>query len=1068
MIKCPGCGEENPPKFKLCGYCGTPLHAAGPAPLPAKEIRKTVTLLFTDLKESTALGERLDSEALHEVKERYFKAMAAEIQRHGGKIEKYIGDAIMAVFGLPRAHEDDALRAVRAAVGMKEALGTVNADLKKRFGVELANRTGVNTGEVVASDDPTADQKLATGDAVNVTARLEAAAPANEIYIGETTYALVRDAVDVEAVEPLTLKGKSEPVPAFRLVRAHGQDGTVRRHDAPVVGRETELAKLLAAWEKSVASRRVFLVTVIGDAGIGKTRLLRELIERLGDDVRVVSGRCLPYGDGITFWPLREMVVAAAGVGPRDTPEIAREKLLACVRDADIADRLASAAGFGATQFPLPEINWAARKFLQTLAEDRPVLAMFDDLHWAEPAFLDLIGNLLETIENAQVLLVATARHDLLEERAQWSQSERAARLALQPLGPAALAQMVTSLLGSSGLGEDLIKRIVGAAEGNPLYVEQMLSMLKDSGALRQADDGGWVVAEAGADITVPPTIQALLAARLDKLERTERAAAEPAAVIGVEFAQPAVASLAPAPVKDSIDKHLEALSRKQFIRPSRSTTAEHVYRFHNYLVREAVYNGLLKRTRANFHVEFVRWADAVNAEVDRAQEFEAILGYHLEQAYKYLGELGPHDEAGIEIGRDAARRLASAGRRALARGDRHAAANLLQRAGSLLPSEDSQRVELLPELGESLMALGSFDDARGVLKEARVLADRLGKARVKAASQLVEMAVRMHGGLKGEDREDALPAAPELIPLLERDSAHNELATAWRLIAQVHGMAGRYKMASEAAERSVSYARTAGNERLVAKIGNIFADTALLGATPVRQAIVQCEQLIADGLTDRQVECKVMCILAQLRAMNGELETARALYRQGRAGLRDLGQGVLAASTGIDVALVELLGGDLGLAEREIRADIDFLAKAGASYYLSTMNGLLARLVRDQGREQEALALSKIAEEGADDEDFDSQALWRATRAPILARAGDLSTAEELARTAVELVRRSEAPMLQAEALIELANVMKVAGRPTEAYAAIEDALTLCEAKGNLVSAALCRAFAAGLPGPR
>ncbi|HEY6135707.1 MAG TPA: adenylate/guanylate cyclase domain-containing protein, partial [Rubrivivax sp.] len=251
MINCPSCGEENPPKFRLCGYCGTPL-APAPAALPVREMRKTVTMIFSDLKDSTALGERLDSEALHEVKNRYFDAMAADITRHGGKIEKYIGDAIMAVFGLPRAHEDDALRAVRAADDMRKTLTRINEDLMKRYGVALANRTGVNTGEVVANDDDKADQKLATGDAVNVAARLEQAAPVNEIYLGETTYQLVRDAVEVEAVEPLALKGKTEKVAAYRLVAARGLDGYARRQDTKIVGRDDELAALHAAYRQVV------------------------------------------------------------------------------------------------------------------------------------------------------------------------------------------------------------------------------------------------------------------------------------------------------------------------------------------------------------------------------------------------------------------------------------------------------------------------------------------------------------------------------------------------------------------------------------------------------------------------------------------------------------------------------------------------------------------------------------------------------------------------------------------------------------------------------------------------
>ena len=319
MINCPKCGEENPPKFRLCGYCGAPLVAA-PAPLPVREMRKTVTLIFSDLKDSTALGERLDSEALHEVKERYFSAMSAEITRHGGKIEKFIGDAIMAVFGLPRRTRTTrcAPSAPRPACARRWRRSTPNC--RRTTASTLGNRTGVNTGEVVANDDPTADQKLATGDAVNVAARLEQAAPVNEIYIGETTYRLVRDAVEVEAVEPLQLKGKAEKVPAYRLVSAKGLDGYARRQDTPIVGRDEELAALNAAYREVCEGRAVRLVTVIGEAGQGKSRLVREVVDRIAADARVLRGRCLPYGDGITFWPLVGMVREAAGIRDDDSP----------------------------------------------------------------------------------------------------------------------------------------------------------------------------------------------------------------------------------------------------------------------------------------------------------------------------------------------------------------------------------------------------------------------------------------------------------------------------------------------------------------------------------------------------------------------------------------------------------------------------------------------------------------------------------------------------------------------------------------------------------------------------
>jgi class 3 adenylate cyclase/tetratricopeptide (TPR) repeat protein len=1061
MIRCPSCSEENPPRFRLCGYCGAPLTAV--ESLPAHEVRKTVTLIFSDLKDSTALGERLDSEALHEVKERYFSAMAAEIKRHGGKIEKYIGDAIMAVFGLPRAHEDDALRAVRAAIGMQSVLRGLNESLSARFGVVLANRTGVNTGEVVAVDDPTADQKLATGDAVNVTARLEQAAPANEIYIGEVTYRLVRDAVKAEPVEPLTLKGKSQPVAAFRLIGVHGQEGNVRRQDTPVVGRDEELTALQNTWTTVVTARRVHLVTVLGDAGIGKSRLVRELMDRVGSGARIVCGRCLAYGDGITFWPLREMVVSACAIHDEDSPEVAREKLLACTGDADIADRMASATGLSAAPFPLHELYWGVRRFMQVLAAQGPVLALFDDIHWAEPAFLDLLESLLETIGDAPVLLIATSRRDLLEERPQWGEREHSERLLLRALGDVAAAQVVTNLLGAAGLPAELMRRIVNAAEGNPLYVEQMLAMLLETGAVRQVGTQ-WISVHAHADIAVPPTIQALLEARLDNLQRGERATAEPAAVIGMEFPQPAVASLAKPRLRTGIEEQLAALSRKNFIRPMTSVDPEPRYRFDHHLVRDTVYNGLLKRARATLHIEFVRWADQVNADSDRGLEFEEILGYHLEQAYRYLNELGPIDDDGAAIGRDGARRLASAGRRAFGRGDTHAAASLLRRAIGLLSEDDPARVPLLPELGEVLIELGNFPEARTVLAEAKALAERNKNRRIAASAQLFEMRVRLFSSEPGDWGEATLRMAEEAIPLFQSEEAHPELARTWRLIGLVHGIAARYGQSTDAVSQSMTYARLASDERLIARNATGLSSSTLLGPTPVPDAIALCEQLIADGLSDRQAESKTLCTLAQLHAMNAEFDKARALYRRGRDLLRELGQGVNAASTGIDLLMVELLAGDLATAEREVMPDYEFLTHAGETYFLSTMAALLSRVVRDQGRDPEALMFSKIAEETAAADDIDSQALWRSIRAPILARVGDLTEAETLARSAVELSQQSDAPQLRADTLFELATVLMVAHRIEEAREAVAGAIGIYQAKGDVVSTARATAWAASL----
>ncbi|HSC00149.1 MAG TPA: adenylate/guanylate cyclase domain-containing protein, partial [Burkholderiaceae bacterium] len=818
MIRCPGCGEENPPKFRLCGYCGTPLAAAA-APLPAHEVRKTVTIVFSDLKGSTALGEHLDAEALHEVKERYFNAMAAEISRHGGKIEKYIGDAIMAVFGLPRAHEDDALRAVRAAVGMQGALARVNADLLAHYGVTLANRTGVNTGEVVANDDPGANQKLATGDAVNVAARLEQAAPENQIYLGDVTYRLVRDAVEVEPVEPLELKGKAQRVPAYRLVSAQGLDGNLRRSDTTIVGRDAELAELARVYREVIDGNVVRMVTVIGDAGVGKSRLVHEVVSRITAGATVLRGRCLAYGDGITFWPLRAML-GAAGIRDDDKPDQAQAKLVAFIGDRDVVDRVAAATGLSSGNFPLHEIYWAARKLLEILAAQGPVVALVDDIHWAEPAFLDLLEHVLSTSSGFPILLLATARHDLLEERAQWGEQPGALRLVLKPLDDEAAAQVVSNLLGSTGLPSDVMARIVRTAEGNPLYVEQLLSMLIDRGALIEAD-GRWIRGSAAADFEVPPTIHALLEARLDQLGRAERATVEPAAVIGLEFAQEALSALAPDAVRPVLGEHLSTLQRKQFVHLSLAVDASARYRFHHQLVRDTVYNGLLKRARAQLHITFVRWADKINAERDRALEFEEILGYHLEQAHGYLKELGPLDDQGVALGRDAGRRLSSSARRVFARGDLHAATNLFLRAIALYPADDRDRLALMPDYAEALTGLGNFAQARSVLADALELAR--GDVRLQASCRVIGFIIDFYSGEQSADwGRETLRVIDELVPPLEALQAHQQLANAWRLVMGIHSLSGRYGLAAEAAARSTQYARMAGNAQLVTKIGSV------------------------------------------------------------------------------------------------------------------------------------------------------------------------------------------------------------------------------------------------------
>jgi len=1046
MITCPNCGEQNPERFRLCGFCGTLLAPTS----AAAEVRKTVTILFSDLKGSTALGETLDSEALREVMSRYFDAMRAEIERHGGLVEKYIGDAVMAVFGLPTLHEDDALRAVRAAHGMRGALARFNDALEASIGIRLANRTGVHTGEVVAGD-PSAGQRLVTGDPVNTAARLEQAAPANEVLIGELTYSLVRDAVEVEPVAPLELKGKAERVPAYRLIAVRGDEGRARRQDMPLVGRQAELAVLRASYQQATGTRTPTLLTVVGDAGVGKSRLIREFVDAVAGHATVVHGRCLSYGEGITFWPLVEIIRGAAEIHEDDPPPVARLKLRGLVADPDVAARIASIAGLNATPFPLPELHWGARRLLELLADRQPLVVVVDDLHWAEPAFLDFVEHVLDAAAGAPILLLATARHDLLEARPAWGDRETASHLALAPLSETDSGQIVENLLGQSGLPESVRRQIVAAAEGNPLFVEQMLTMLIESGALRNVE-GRWVRLDESGDISVPPTIQALLAARLDQLGRDERAVIEPASVVGLEFAEPAVAELAPEAVRPEIARHLASLERRRLVRAeASSSTGEHGYRFQHLLIRDAAYNGMLKRARATLHERFVAWADRANAQVDRGVEFEEILGYHLEQAYRYLGELGPLDAHGIEVGRDAAGRLTNAGRRAFARGDMHAAANLFGRAAGVLPADDPDRLALLPDLAETLIEQGRFDEAIAVLDEASAAAEERWDERLGAHAELMRLLVDQYRGGGDDFSGRALRAAGEAEPVFARAGDEEGLVKVWRVRFGARMMVGSYDEATNAAAQIIEHARAAGDARHERRGGYLYAQTALTGPTPVDEAIARCESVVARSADDRRTEGLVLVVLGELRAMRGQFDVARDAYESGRDMLEELGRSLLSSSTSVNGWRIEFLAGDLAAAERELLRDYERLAEMGEQFLLSTVAARLATVLVTAGRTDEAAAFVATAQEASAPDDVEAQALWRGAKARQLATMNSLDEAVTLATEAVELLRRTDSPVFLADALVDLGEVLKAAGRSTDARTPLREAMDLYSAKGSL-----------------
>jgi class 3 adenylate cyclase/tetratricopeptide (TPR) repeat protein len=1046
MQVCPSCGEENPDRFRLCGMCGQRL-----APeTPTQEVRKTVTIVFSDLKGSTSLGERLDSESLREVLHHYFSEMQAVLERHGGTVEKYIGDAIMAVFGLPVLHEDDALRAVRAAAEMQETLVVVNERLERTHGVRLENRTGVNTGEVVAGD-VTQGHRLVTGDAVNVAARLEQNAPAMEVLVGESTYRLVKGAVTVDPVEPLELKGKSEPMPAYRLISVSRDEGVARRHDTPIVGRDRELAILADTLAEARESRRCRVVTVVAPAGVGKSRLLQEFLQRSSATATHLRGRCLSYGDGITFWPLAEMARAAAGIDNDDSFEVAASRLTTLLGDAhhDVTERIAAAIGLSERTFPVQETFWAARRMFELVGRDRPLVLLVDDIHWAEQTFLDLVSYLAESITDTPVVLLCSARPELLHEHPDFAEGATGAIIRLEPLSEEDSSRVVENLLGQTGVDPRVQERITHAAEGNPLFVEQMLSMLIDDGLLQHDADGWTLVSDLGS-FEIPPTINALLSARLDRLGPVERAVIERGAVIGQVFFRGAVEDLAPDGVREHVGDSLARLTVKELIGADESSFAgQEAFRFVHILVRDAAYRGLLKRARADLHVRFVDWLERVAP--DRVLEFEEIRGYHLEVAYRILTELASADDRAREVGSRGARYLASAGTRALSRGDMQAAANLLRRAAEILPPEDAEAPRLLLQAGEAMIEAGDFGPAERAVTEVLARSQELHDSVLEENARMMFLQLRSSTAPESVDIEAEVTRA---LPLLEDLGDHEGLARAWQLLTMVHWEACRWGTAETTAQRMIEHARKAGNRMLEDRVRPALATCALYGPRPVDSAIDLCEELLATAGDDRKGEATTRLALAHLEAMRGDFDRARELYRASRASLEELGWNAQAAVTSISSGPIEMLAGDPVAAERELRRDLGSLDAMGEKYYRSTTAGFLAEALYRLGRLEESGRYATMCEELAAPDDVSSQFLWRCVRGKVLAREGRFEEGERLVREALALIGATEEPDSQATALMDLAEVLRLAGRSEESSAAAEEARRVFERKGDVVGA--------------
>ncbi len=998
---CHACGEENPDGFRFCGACGASL-----APATTREVRKTVTVVFCDVSGSTALGERLDPEALRRTMGRYFEEIRLIVERHGGTVEKFVGDAAMAVFGIPVAHEDDALRAVRAVAEMRERLERLGEELS----VALSFRTGVNTGEVVAGEGET----LVTGDAVNVAARLEQAAAPGEILIGTETLALVRDAVSVEAVEPLELKGKSEAVPAFRLLAVDMEAAAfARRLDAPLVGRARELARLRSDFESVVSERSCHMFTLLGPAGVGKSRLVAEFLAGPGAAADVLHSRCLHYGEDITYWPLVEILLAT-GTEP------------------------------GAIIGSSPaETQLAFRKLVESRAAERPQILVLDDIQWAEPVFLDLIEHMADWARDAPIFLLCVARPELLELRPGWGGGKlNATTILLEALSGEDCEVLISRLARGAPLSHDVRRRILQAADGNPLFIEEMLATVSE--------------VEDGAEIVVPPTIQALLQSRLDRLGAGERDMIGRGAVEGQVFHRGTVFELAPELERAEVPTHLLSLVRKEMIRPDQPTFPdEEAFRFRHLLIRDAAYDSLPKETRAELHERFADWLDRHAALVEQ----DEIVAYHLERAYRNRAELDSADPRLDALARRTATRLSVAGRGALDRGDYSAACGLLERATALLPRGDSQRLDTVLKLSWPLIQSGRVGDAHTFAAE---LADS-PEARFAAFGQLLrELAAGYEGAFDSDRVQSAIASAKRVFGDLEDD-----IGLAW--IAALEGMdhwfALRSVAAAEAMARVVQSAHAAGDGWLdewtrILRIGPISA-----GPSHVDGAVIEVRAMLAEAVGPLE-RAELDWVLGKLLAMRGEIEAAREYSRRAIDAKREAGVLVKAAAGSTLAAFIEEHAGDLEAAERLLREGVAELERLGALAYLGTTALALAGILAARGKYAEASELCAELRERLNEDDLVDVIGLNGLQGFLAARAGDHDEGERLTAAAVELATGIDFYDEKARAFEWRARTLALLGRPEEARTAAETVLSIYESKGDRPAAAAARGLLDSLSG--
>jgi class 3 adenylate cyclase/tetratricopeptide (TPR) repeat protein len=1008
-----------------------------------RETRKMVTVLFIDAVSSTTLGEQMDPESLRAVLTRYFDVMGEAIGAHGGVVEKFIGDAVLAVFGEPTVHEDDALRACRAALDINRRLAELEPTIRADLGVAFEWRMGINTGPVLAGE-VVSGQRIVTGDAVNVAARLEAAAAPGEILIGAVTYALVRDAVRAEPVAALALKGKSEPVPAWRLLGVEeASHRRTRPQEAPLVGRQRPLRMLEDAFSAAVDERVCHLFTVLGMAGVGKSRLVEEFVGELGDQAAVATGRCLAYGSGITYWPVAEAL--RDGIANFEAEEKAEAGLAAVLGGEPEADRLTAAVGsllgMNTEAHDQEELFWAVRKTFEALARRQPLVLVLDDIHWGEPTFLDLVEHIANWTRDAPILLIAIARIELLETRPQWGGGKRwSTTVQLEPLSEVQSEELVASLLGHAEVPAGFRARIGQAAEGNPLFVEELLAKLIDDGFLRRTESG-WAATGDLRDIAMPPTIQAVLAARLDGLGSEERTVIERAAVEGTTFHRGAVTALVPEAMREEIPDRLANLVRMELVRVEKAAFPEaEAYRFRHVLVRDAAYEGLAKQTRSQLHEGVARWLEAVVG--DRLLEYEEIIAYHLEQAYRYRIELGPRDGAAAELAIRAGTMLAQAARRAEARGDIGASVDLMGRAADLLPPTAERRL-LVAQVAPNLLFAGDGPRAESlladVIAESEEAADERSAAWARLGLLFVQSSTQSTAASEYTRKAEIIRDRLQELGDAEGAQQAELLAALGRFVIGRAGEGGARAEAVLASVPSSSSGSLANRARIIRAIAAMAGPMPADAALKLVEAELKHTTQFPSGASG---PTRMLCL-------QGRFAEARAALSRTAGQLAERGGRLLPSEAHEVAGNVALMEGNVAEAVRNLQLAYDEKMAAGDPAGASTTATALAEAYLENGDLERAQEFAAHARETSSRDDFASQGRSRQIEARVLSAHGRHAEAEALAREAVTIVADTDYLALHGDALVHLGRVLYAAGNANEAIAAATEAAELYQRKG-------------------